>query len=78
MKDLYNNQKLKEKRGALRKAQTDAGRKMWQILRNRQTEGLKFFRQYSVDNYISDLLLPSDKISCLELRNTQNSHNRVK
>jgi len=46
----------------LRKNQTDAERKLWRMLRNRQLDGLKFRRQYSVDKYILDFYCPAYKL----------------
>jgi very-short-patch-repair endonuclease len=63
MKVLYNNQKLKERRQALRKSQTDAEKKLWQVLRNKQLNGLKFFRQYSIGNYILDFYCPEIRLA---------------
>jgi len=53
-KHVYNDPTTKSKRRCLRKDATDAERKLWSILRNRQMAGLKFFRQYSVGAYILD------------------------
>jgi len=39
---------------ALRKNQTDAEKKLWRYLRNRQLKGFKFRRQYVIDGYIAD------------------------
>ena len=43
---------------ALRKNQTDAEKKLWSLLRNRQLGGLKFRRQFSVGRYILDFYCP--------------------
>lgn len=50
----YNKTQLKPLRRELRKHQTDAERVIWNLVRNKQILGLKFFRQYSVGNYILD------------------------
>jgi len=60
---LYNDQNSKTRRRSLRRDQTDAERKLWQILRHRQTGGLKFFRQYSVGNYILDFYCPAARLA---------------
>lgn len=31
---------------------------LWQMLRNRQLDGVRFFRQYSIGNYIVDFYCP--------------------
>ncbi len=46
----------------LRKNQTDAERKLWLVLRNRQLEGTKFRRQFPIGRYILDFYSPECKI----------------
>jgi ATP-dependent helicase HrpA len=75
MKSLYNNSNLKERRRNLRKSQTDAERKLWQILRNKQINGLKFFRQYSVGNYILDFYCPKMRLA-IEVDGGQHAENK--
>ena len=41
---------------ALRAAQTEVERKLWQRLRNRQLKGVKFRRQHQIGNYIADFV----------------------
>jgi very-short-patch-repair endonuclease len=38
----------------LRRNQTDAEKKLWSVLRNRQLSGVKFRRQFSIGRYILD------------------------
>jgi len=45
----------------LRKKSTPAEKVLWQAIRNRQLKGLKFRRQYWVNNYIADFV-------CLEYK----------
>jgi very-short-patch-repair endonuclease len=75
MKYLYNNQDFKEKRRILRKSQTDAERKLWQILRSRQVSGLKFFRQYSIGDYILDFYCPAIRLA-IEVDGSQHIDNK--
>ena len=49
----------------LRKNQTDTEKKLWTILRDRQFNGRKFRRQFSVDKYILDFYSPEHKL-CIE------------
>jgi len=42
----------------LRRDQTEAEKKLCSILRNRQVEGVKFRRQFSVGNYMLDFYAP--------------------
>jgi very-short-patch-repair endonuclease len=51
---LYNNSILKDRRRELRKRQTDAESLVWDMVRKKQINGKKFFRQYSVGPYILD------------------------
>jgi very-short-patch-repair endonuclease len=46
----------------LRKNQTDAERKLWSILRNRQLAGVKFRRQFSIGKYILDFYSPEYRL----------------
>ena len=47
---------------ALRDSATDAERKLWQHLRNRQRNGLKFRRQYPIAGYIADFARPDNRL----------------
>ena len=46
----------------LRKNQTPQESKMWKILRNFQIQGLKFRRQYPIENYIVDFVCKEIKL----------------
>ena len=63
MPSLYNDPVFKNFRRDLRKNQTDAEKKLWSILRNKQVNGLKFFRQYSVGSYILDFFCPEKRLA---------------
>ncbi len=58
LKFTFNDSEFKERRRELRRTQTEAEKVLWQKLRNRQMNGLKFFRQYSVGAYILDFYCP--------------------
>ncbi len=47
---------LKELARNLRKNSTDAEKKLWQYLRNRQIAGYKFRRQVVIEPYIVDFV----------------------
>jgi len=47
----------------LRKNSTDAEQAIWRILRNRQLSGIKFRRQFSIENYILDFYCPELKLA---------------
>ena len=46
----------------LRKNQTNAERKLWSLLRNRQLAKVKFRRQFPIDRYILDFYSPEYKL----------------
>ncbi|HPP29979.1 MAG TPA: endonuclease domain-containing protein [bacterium] len=47
----------------LRKNQTEAERKLWYLLRNKQMIGVKFRRQFPIGNYILDFYAPRYKLA---------------
>jgi len=51
-----------EKCRNLRKNQTDAEKKLWAVLRNRQMAGTKFRRQVSIGRYILDFYSPKYRV----------------
>ena len=58
---VHNKKSLKEIRRALRQSETLAESLLWEKLRNRQFQNLKFNRQHSIGKYIVDFY-------CAELR----------
>ena len=63
---LYNKPELKEYRKKLRNDGTAAEAVLWTMLKNKQLEGRKFRRQYSVGNYILDFYCTRERL-CIEL-----------
>ena len=61
-KTINNKSSLKTFRRQLRNNLTPAEAKLWTYLQNKQLEGRKFRRQFSVDNYILDFYCPSEKL----------------
>lgn len=59
----YNKIELKETRRHLRKNQTYTEKIVWMYLRNRQMDGNKFRRQYSVDQFVIDFYCPKPKLA---------------
>ena len=47
----------------LRKRQTEAEHKLWQVLRNRQLGRMKFRRQHAIDRYILDFYCSEHKLA---------------
>jgi very-short-patch-repair endonuclease len=56
MQPIWNNAR------ALRSTATDAERKLWQHLRNRQIKGIKFRRQYPIAGYVADFASPAIRL----------------
>jgi very-short-patch-repair endonuclease len=54
-----NSLLLKIRRQSLREEQTEAERLLWQKLRAKRFFNYKFYRQYSVGNYILDFYCPA-------------------
>jgi len=71
---IYNDPKNKNLRKKLRQDQTEAERKVWNIIRGKKF-GYKFFRQYSVGPYILDFFCPVKRLA-LEIDGCQ--HNEVR
>ena len=46
----------------LRRDQTEAEKRLWSILRNRQLSGVKFRRQYPIGKYILDFYAPEYRL----------------
>ena len=70
MQNIYNTLNTEPKRKQLRKNSTESEKKLWQYLRNKQFEGLKFYRQYGIGNYIVDFYSSSIKL-VIELDGSQ-------
>ena len=60
---LYNAPETKERRRELRKNMMLAERVLWERLRNRRFQGLRFLRQYSVQEFILDFYCPALRIA---------------
>ncbi len=54
----------------LRKNQTEVERKLWGLLRNRRFVGIKFRRQFPVDEYILDFYSVGNYINFLTAENS--------
>jgi len=78
MEFKFNNEKLKTLRKTLRQNQTDAERMLWMALKAKRLLSLKFYRQYSVGNYILDFYCPKKKLA-IELDGGQHAkeENRI-
>ena len=63
MKFKRNDPIFKGKRRNLRNNQTDVEKLLWSHLRNKQFYGLKFYRQYSMGEYILDFYYPELRLA---------------
>lgn len=59
---IHNKKSLKEIRRNLRQEATKAEDILWQELRNRQLEQLKFTRQHSIGNYVVDFYCATKRL----------------
>ncbi|MGZ3863518.1 MAG: endonuclease domain-containing protein [Bacteroidia bacterium] len=62
-KNLNNLQALGERRKQLRGGLTPAEAFLWRLLKNRQLEGRRFRRQFSVGKYILDFYCPEENLA---------------
>ena len=60
--ELFNKKETRPKRKVLRKTETEAEKRIWAKLRDRQACGYKFFRQYGIGAYIADFYCPQLKL----------------
>lgn len=70
---MYNDQIQRERRRELRINQTKAEKIVWQAIRNRQLNNLKFIRQYSAGPYILDFFCPEIRLA-IELDGEQHKN----
>ena len=63
MTKIYNKHSQKFKRIKLREDQTESEELLWKYLRNKKMCGVKFKRQYSVDNFVIDFYAPTIKLA---------------
>ncbi len=70
---LKNTPKLKYLRRELRNNSTMAEKSLWNWLRCNQVEGLRFRRQFSIDQFILDFYCPKLKL-CIELDGDYHFH----
>jgi very-short-patch-repair endonuclease len=59
---IFNRPELKQYRKTLREKSTSAEVALWNLLKNKQLEGRKFRRQYSLGKYIADFCCPAEKL----------------
>ncbi len=67
---IFNRKILNKRRSHLRKSQTAAENRIWSRVRRKQLLGYKFFRQFSIGNYIVDFYCPKKRL-VIELDGSQ-------
>ena len=65
-KSVSNSKRLKELRRALRNNPTPAESELWKHLKADKLDGLRWRRQFSVEDYIMDFYCPAIRL-CIEL-----------
>ena len=65
-KSVSNSKRLKELRRTLRNNPTPAESELWKHLKADKLDGLRWRRQFSVEDYILDFYCPSIRL-CIEL-----------
>ena len=63
MDQSYNKKVLTEKRKQLRSNGTSAEAVLWNRLKEKQLDGRKFRRQFSINNYIVDFYCTTEKLA---------------
>lgn len=66
---VFNKESTKEKRRELKKEMTECEKILWRYIRS-DALGVRFRRQYGIDNYIADFYCPSLKL-VIELDGSQ-------
>ncbi len=63
MTDIFNKKEFIKKRQHLRRNMTKAEIILWSKLKGKQLNGLKFRRQYGINNYIVDFYCPELRLA---------------
>lgn len=78
MSSLLNKKKTKGKRRFLRKNMTKAERALWMKLRASRLAGLRFRRQYGVQDYVIDFYCPQYRLAIEVIRDVHGYDRRIK
>ncbi len=60
--EIFNRKESRKRRRNLRKNLTDAEKALWEKLRRKQFEDLRFLRQYGIGDYSADFYCPERKL----------------
>jgi len=63
MTRIFNKSSMKERRQVLRRNMPEAEVILWSRIRQKQIEGFRFRRQYSVGSYVLDFYCPELKLA---------------
>ncbi len=63
MNPLYNQKQVEQNRKNLRNNSTSAEAVFWLMIKNKQLEGRRFRRQFSLGSYILDFFCPKEKLA---------------
>lgn len=59
----FNIKSMKSARRELRSNQTEAEKKLWELVRGKKVNGSKFYRQYSIGPYIVDFYCSKSRLA---------------
>jgi very-short-patch-repair endonuclease len=62
MPKLHSLNVFKERRKSLRNNATDAEKRLWYFLKDKQLQGRKFTRQHGIGKYIVDFYCPGEQL----------------
>ncbi|HEX5471713.1 MAG TPA: endonuclease domain-containing protein [Lacipirellulaceae bacterium] len=74
---MYEDRNQRDFARALHNNMTDAGRRLWSLLRSQQLKGLKFRRQAAMGRFVVDFVCFSQKL-IIELDGGQHNESSVK
>ena len=60
---LHNLTELTDKRKLLRNSSTSAEAVLWRSIKNKQLDGKRFRRQFSIGQYVLDFYCPEEKLA---------------
>jgi very-short-patch-repair endonuclease len=63
MTEVFNKHQMKERRQELRRNMTEPENIFWSRIRRIQIDGIRFRRQYSIDNFVVDFYCPEFKLA---------------
>ena len=77
MSRIHNKKQIIDRRKELRNNSTDAEKRLWYFLKNKQLNGRKFTRQHSIGKYIVDFYCSKEQL-IIELDGDQHNEDDQK